>query len=110
MKTIKWLLFAAGQAALFYLAFIEGINGALNIVLFLVWGLFLLSFFVFNDEFVNTSQGRTPSVPRWLDVTTDLIFVGVLVWFGHVFTAMAYMIHILFLQIGWDKILKEAEQ
>jgi hypothetical protein len=81
-----------------------GVEGALNLSLFIAWAISLLSLAFLSDEFqkkVFEEQPKSP-VPAWIDTGFDLFIIGMFVWYGAIFTAIAYSIHLI-LVLGYRK-------
>lgn len=88
---------AASGIALYYATF-ENVAGAQNIITVLTWLLFILSLTLVSRKSRVEYQARIaeqggPSVPRWLDVSIDLAFVLVLIWFGFILLGVLWMVH-----------------
>jgi len=56
---------------------------------------FKLPIFVFEKQgLYNIIEG---SIPEWLDITYDLIFAAIIIYFGYTWLTIAYLSHIWFL-------------
>ena len=108
MKLFRWFLINSLFAACLYWGFYVGVDGAKNVSIFYVWVAFALSLLSFSDEFVNHLKKKKPQVPRWLDYSFDLSVVFFLVWFGFIFSGIAYFIHLLLIQTAWNKALEDS--
>jgi hypothetical protein len=80
------------------------VEGALNISLFIAWAISLLSLVFLSEEFQKKVFEEQPksAVPAWFDTCFDLVIIGMFVWYGAIFTAIAYSIHLI-LVIGYRK-------
>ena len=75
------------------------INGAANIALFHVWMSFVFSFAMLSNKTVLVVQAKGPfAAPRWLDLCIDTYAVLLMLWYGWIFSAIAYTIHIALMQ------------
>jgi hypothetical protein len=88
MKMLRWFATNLLGALILYLGVVCEITGwgiALMILTYVMFGLTaLLSFFGLPNFKVEYN------VPRWIDIIYDIIYVGVLLWFGWYATGLAY--------------------
>jgi len=100
MKKWSYFLFNGLFIACLYLGFVNHIEGAKDVALFMAWviaGIGMIGWFVLDTapaEFV--SEGKSFSVPHALDVMLDMIALIFIVWFGHYVLGIFYLISIIF--------------
>lgn len=104
MRRVKWFLFNAVFFALLWAAVVEQIAGAKNIVLVVIWFFVLLTPLFFNKEIKKKLSEKGRSVPAWLDGSSDVAVVGLLLWNGWMVTGVAYLLHLFFIQAVWADI------
>jgi hypothetical protein len=109
MKTrhLKWFLINGLFAVLLYFGFIENIDGAKRLAIFMVWLLLVFTFFIFKDEIQKKLQTRGRPVPAWMDVTYDIGVICFLIWFGAWWTGIAYTLHAILCAVGWEMAMKK---
>ena len=100
MKMVKiivtYVAFNLGWAYVLYQGVINQSPNWMNVITFFTWVRFLISF-VFYMDIVRAELAK---YPKWwktfvwpADFVFDLISVGVLVYFGHMFLGTLYFIH-----------------
>lgn len=90
-KALLWWFVNAGLAVMLYVGYFRGIEGAQNVVLFVVWLNFALCLALVPAKEVQQSireKGRT--VPAWVSVPYDVVMVAGMVWVGLWGTAVAF--------------------
>ena len=112
MSIFRWIVIQLAVFVSIYLGFVWGQEGALNVLQFYCWTVFVVSFAVFSDnlkqEFIE-QYNKHVHIPRRLDVIVDLLVVGILVWFGWGWTGGAFFLHICITQHLFTEPKKEAE-
>lgn len=98
MKFLRWFLINFIFLAIIWIGIALDFEPVRNLVTFLFW-LFLLFSFVFiagaKTEPLRTTLAKGPGVPRWLDVSYDILVVGILVWFGYFVLGSVYLFSIV---------------
>ena len=99
MKVFKYFLINGAFAAALYFGLYVGIEGAQNIVLLISWAMIAMSPLAIFDPVIEAAAEKKykPSIPEWVDVSLDVAIVIVLAWFGWMWTASFYFIHIFFM-------------
>jgi hypothetical protein len=104
MKTIqrylRWLLFNAAFAYILYAAVVLGSEGFGRILIFATTAILVLSVAMAHI----TSSGEKEDtierirakgfIPLWIDGTVDVVFIGVLMYYGWVMTGICYALHV----------------
>lgn len=72
IKKIKYLLINSIFVACIYYGYVEHIEGAERVALFIAWLSIVVSFFALSDTFVETLRKNKPSFPKLVDRTFDL--------------------------------------
>lgn len=101
-NTLFYIVVNCCFAALLWLGFIEGIDGAQNAVKFLVWAFFLpLSFLMFSESVQKrlAERCRTSKVTEMAHGLVNFFAIFVLVWNGHFVTAAAFLFHMFALAV-----------
>ena len=105
----KTFVFYAVWLALLWIAFGERHPGAVNVLLFCLWCLSLLSPFALADSSIMSAARRRPRplVWRWTVKLISWSTLALLVWHGHFWTAGAWAIAMVLLAVGGDMVRKE---
>lgn len=81
-----------------FLALLQGYHGAMHVLSFCIWILFALSLpSMMHSDFMYNLARRVADlkpIPGWmrkLGFAADLLLIGALVWFGHVFLGLAWL-------------------
>ncbi len=96
---INWLFWNGIVVILTYLALVQGVQGAANVVMFFIWFGALMSTTFLTSTIVETIAKRYKHAPQWyhkVDVLFDLLFTCFLLWYAWYFTAAAYMVSVMF--------------
>lgn len=96
MHYLRWLLANGVFSACIYFGFIEGVDGAKNIALFLAWMTSIVSLFFYSDAVMKEifkKQGAL--VNRTLDVIFDCCVLSVFLWYGYIVLSIFYFIQII---------------
>jgi hypothetical protein len=105
---LKWWMVHAVHWALLYFAFAEGMQGAMYVLTFAIWVAAPFSLFLLADTTAIASAKRPPQPIRgvfsWLQAWATL---GLLVWFGHTATALAWGLVMLMLAMHHDATKKK---
>jgi len=113
MNIFRWFLANGVFGACIYLGLYHGIDGARNVALFWAWFGFVISIAAMQDAVIDSLRQKINNnewlMPRHIDVIFDLACVCAFVWYGHLFTGIAYLIHIFCLAHAWDEAKKPAE-
>lgn len=112
-KIFYWLVVNAGLACLLYSA-LQGVSGAQNVYVALIWFVAVLATGTVSDDYVkdNAQQLRDRRVPQAFNNIANGLFLGVLVWHGWWLTAIAYGWGWICMEVSRDKagkLLKSAE-
>ncbi len=93
LKKIKWFIWHIAHWAVLYFAFVPQIEGALHLMKFMVWGSSFLSLFMLSKTTIEASakNPRTPILNEFSNLQS-WVTLGVLVWFGHFYTASAWAV------------------
>jgi hypothetical protein len=101
-KIIRWIVINSLFVIAMYYAFVENINGAQNIVQFYAWFAFVIGLLALHPSAAKTlaasPEKLSPTWVRTIDVLYDTVCVIVFVWVGWQITAVAYLLHIVFMQ------------
>jgi len=86
---------------LLYIGFIEGVVWAKNVMLFVMWALALLSCLLLHKEHykkvksIHLGLGKRPTVFKWWDVATDIIYIGMVVAAGYFVLGVVLLVGVL---------------
>lgn len=112
MRTVRYLIVNGIFAALLYLGFFVGVEGARNVAQFWTWFMCVTSFAMFSDDVAKAAAAKWMPVPVWFDILVDIAACGVFVWFAWWWTAGAYALHSVLLhgrrENGKEMLAKEA--
>lgn len=109
MKTIKWIMINGIFASMLYFGLVKGVTGAKNVAFVWAWLGIFVSFLSVTDHMVNVMKNKKKSLPR-VGAAFNLLVLLTLAWFGHIITAVFYLIHIILLASMWDRIGKLQEE
>jgi len=91
-----WLFWRFGFGLLLYMALAHGSDGAANFAKFYVWMVAVLLLLVAIGMLADIDLSNKPSViPLWLNVAVDTVAFCVMLWFGWIATAAAYLFSIV---------------
>lgn len=92
MKTLRWFVINGAVACLAYFGFIQGLDGAANVAMVILWLTIALSPFVLMDKLADELRSR----PEWfkaVDTVYDITMTVFLLWIGMMWTGVFYLIH-----------------
>ena len=91
---MKWIAMNALMAAALWWGLVEGVAGAKNVGLAMVWWVVVCSLATTGTEFRKelAKKEMFPSVPRWIDGGFDIAIAVLLLWHGLMITGIAYAI------------------
>jgi len=95
MRFIRYLSLNGLLFGLLWFGLVEHVQGALNVGLFFVWVLSAASLSFLTEPVVVSTSRKGFSAPYWFDVTFDLTIIGLLVWYGCLWSAGAYLFHMI---------------
>jgi hypothetical protein len=98
----KWWLVHALHWALLYGAFAARLDGALYVLKFWVWVMAPLSLFLLTDKAAADAAKKPPRpVLGWLSMLQAWATLGLLVWFGHIASGLAW--GLVMLNCAWHR-------
>lgn len=97
-----WVAINGAFGAMLWFGLVEGVQGALNLGLFMAWVSVFVSLFVFTDSVQAEMAKKWRSVPMPIGVASDLAIIGLLIWYGAWVTGAAYMIGFVIHEAGWE--------
>lgn len=107
MKLTKWWLVHLLHWALLYGAFAAEVDGAMYVLKFWVWVMAPLSLFLLADKAAADAAKKPPQPVRgalsWVQAWVTL---GLLVWFGHIASALALGLTMTVIAVYRDATLK----
>jgi hypothetical protein len=107
IRFLRWTGINSLFVVALYYAFVENMIGAQNLVQFYAWFAFSFSLLMLMPavpkKLAESPEKLQPPVWRVIDVIYDTICVMVFVWVGWQITAVAYLLHIVFMQGGQTK-------
>ncbi len=88
---MKWIVFHIAGWAVIYAAFYENIEGAMYLLKFFLWLMAPLTAVLLTKLAVSSSAKNKPAPKALSALSTAQLWatLGLLIWFGHVFTALA---------------------
>jgi hypothetical protein len=102
---MKWWVVHVLHWAVLYGAFVVQADGAMYALKFWAWVMALLSCVLLAEEAV-ADAAKKPSQPvrRWLSWVRAWATLGLLVWFGHIATGLAWLWVMVMIAIHQDKV------
>lgn len=101
-KKIKWLAVEFGMWTALYLAKFQANLAAWNVLRFFIVFAFIVAFTVPTEKIREVLSKTGRSVPGWLTWALDLLFVFILVSFGHYLYGAMVLITTALVQDGFD--------
>jgi len=98
MRLFKYLTINCVFSALLYFGYIEEIEGAENVALFIAWVASIATLFSGDSTAADIKSGKLPLVPRQVAVLFDFGVVCVFVWFEAWWTGAMWLMHIVVLE------------
>jgi hypothetical protein len=87
----RWWVMHALHWAVLYGAFVAQMEGAMYVLKFWVWVMAPLSLFLLADKAAADAAKKLPQPVRgWLSMLQAWVTLGLLVWFGHIASALAW--------------------
>ena len=105
-RVLKYFIGNGIFTASLYFGYIGEITGAQNISTFIIWCTFIVSFFYFSDDFIETNRKKLSKriVSQSFDISFDILVTGFLVWHSEFFLGAIYFFHMLKLIYDQDRI------
>ena len=92
IKFIRWSIINGSIAALAYCGFVEGVQGAANVALVILWLEICISPFVFTEKITAMLQSKQ-QWKKHVATTYDIAMCFFLLWIGMMWTGVFYLIH-----------------
>jgi len=115
-KKVKWLAFNGVFAGSLYFGYVEGIDGFVNVALFIAWLAVIVSPFTLAKPVLKEilNQGG-PAMSDHVEGVFDIAVIVVFVYFGAWVTGAFYAVHAIIIQTGrkemrdmvWAELKKE---
>lgn len=106
-RLLRCAAFISVFLACIYYGFVERIEGARNVVIFIAWGCLFLSCFLFAKDAQIEMRSRGRPAPEKVTATLDIIIVVSFVWFGAIATALAFATSSVLSHAAWRMALTE---
>jgi hypothetical protein len=108
IKVSKYLLVNSIFSASLYYGYVEHVEGAERIALAIAWFCIVISWFANTEQAIKVIQENPSLIPAWLDRSFDFIVTAAFFWFGSVWTASFYLLHILLILAAKEKAMEPA--
>ena len=95
VKIARWVAINGAFVAFMYMAFVENISGAQNVVQFFAWFSFVVGAIMFHPEAPALYAKDNEAPSAWyviVDGAYDIAVAVTFVWVGWIWTAIAYLI------------------
>lgn len=108
-KLINWIVANGGIAALGTFAVITGHLGAARLSCFISWFCGSIQFLAsFNKEIVEKARAHRTPISPWISHLMDFPMIGMLVWHGWWWTAIAWvLLWLSYVNISQDELKKK---
>lgn len=103
MRLARYFFFNWLFSVALWLAIVDRMEGAQNVIAFWTWLGFVASLAAFNGDFAKSMAEKGRVVPLWLDGSFDIVVVAVMAWNGWWWTAIAYTLCALFINHGYTE-------
>ena len=95
-STLQWLAVSIVFNLTLYFGLVGGIQGAVNIAQFYIWFCFVVSWPALSDKCVRDFQKNGKHlVPLWLVTPQNLGVLALLLWYGWIWSACAWMVKVI---------------
>ena len=96
MDKLKTLVVNGLFVGLLYLAGVMKIPGAINLLIFSCWFIFVLAILIFmassvSNEYKEEIKNKDYAFSQTIDIIYDLAYTAGLVWFGFIWSGVAYI-------------------
>ena len=108
-RKFLWLLTNALFCTGVYFGVVKGVVGVERIVVVFVFLIAITAPFMFTKISQAQIKNLGRSIPKFIDIPYDIIIICVFLWFGWLYTGIAYLIHTIFYHTAIDEALKEDE-
>lgn len=92
MKTAKWTMVHAFHWAVLYGAFAANLEGAMYVLKFWVWAAAALCLVLLTDSAIKSTAEKPEEakLKQALSLAQAWVTLGLLIWFGHIASAVAW--------------------
>ena len=102
---MKWCFVHALHWAVLYGAFAAQADGAMYVLKFWTWVMAILSWVLLTEEAVANAAKKPPQpMRRWLSWVQAWATLGLMVWFGHIVTGLAWLWVMVMIAIHQEKV------
>jgi hypothetical protein len=99
MKVSRYIFLNIIFFALCYFGVIEGVVGAGYVFWFIFWMMVVGSLIAScSPQTVKKIKEKGPTVPRWIDISLNMIIVAIVVWHGHYIAGAFFVIQVCLLE------------
>lgn len=102
MSAAIWLITNLAMGFILWVGIVDGIDGARNLGLFLVWAISILSITMLIPAVQEEISKKGRSIPRPINIMFDFAIACFLAWHGYIVTSIAYAIHIILQEAGFE--------
>ena len=92
IKFIRWAIINGSIAALAYCGFVEGVQGAANVAMVMLWLAICITPFALTDNITKMLQSKK-QWEKHVDTVYDFSMCFFLLWIGMMWTGVFYLIH-----------------
>ena len=92
IKFIRWAIINGSIAPLAYFGFIEGVQGAANVAMVMLWLAICITPFALTDNITKMLQSK-PQWKKHVATAYDIAMCFFLLWIGMMWTGVFYLIH-----------------
>ena len=108
MKKVKFIFWNVLFFTALCLATFGGVEGAENVVVFVVWASLLLCSLLLNDKvFEGLKETYEQPYPTWVMTAPLFPVLFLMVWFGLIWTTVAYFLSVAFKSRVYSQTEKE---
>lgn len=97
---IGWIITRAMLVAGLWAGFVNGVDGAARIGLFMAWALIVISLFANTKHAIEYKVSNPHPVPPPVELTLQLAVLLFLIWHDALVTAAFWTLHILLLMVA----------
>lgn len=110
VKKLRSIAISATLVAALYAGLFMGVNGALNVGLFIVWSAFVLSLFCLSTTMQKSMAEKERPFPGWFSVSVDIAALAMLAWSGYMLSSAAWLAAMILVhgaRSAGEKMIKE---
>lgn len=99
---VRWTIGNSIFMICIVLGLIKDVSGAKNVAFLMAWITIVCSFMVLHKDILKAMQ-KKEKIAKELDQTFDWVVIAFFAWYGHIVTAIFYVIATILMSAAWAK-------